>query len=130
MSTIIIFLLVFIILAIIRVPLAHSMLGAAIICIIFNGKSLGIVASTAYSSIDVFAFLAIPGFIFAGDLMLHGKIAEVILDEVNKISGGVRSILGSVAVILAMLFGTILGSSTATVGLVGGMLCPKMESFG
>lgn len=130
MNTIIIFLFMFIILAVIRVPLAHSMLAAAIVCIIVSGKSLGIVASTAYSSIDVFAFLAIPGFIFAGDLMLHGRIAEIILDEVNKITGGVRSIIGDVAVILSMLFGTILGSATATVGLVGGMLCPKMESLG
>jgi C4-dicarboxylate transporter DctM subunit len=106
------------------------MLGATLIGFFVGGKSLGMVASTAYSSIDVFTFLAVPGFIYAGDLMLHGRIAEVILNEVNKLGGKIKSILGSFAVILSMLFGTILGSSTATVGLVGGMLIPKMTVHG
>jgi len=106
------------------------MLGAAIICFLINGKSLGMVASTAYSSIDVFAFLAIPGFILAGNLMLHGKIADTILLELNNITKGTKSVLGSFAVILSMLFGTILGSAAATVALVGGMLIPKMNELG
>ena len=124
MSTLLVSCVVFLILAIIRVPLALSMLATAIVCLLFNGRALGMVAATAYGSIDVFAFLAIPGFLFAGDLMLHGKVAEVILAEVNKLGGKVRSTLGTFAVILSMMFGTILGAGTAVVSLVGGMLIP------
>ena len=130
MDILIVFLIVFLVLSCLKVPLAHAMLGGALVGLVMASKSLNMAPSTAYSSVDVFTYLAIPGFIFAGDLMLHGKIAETILDEINKVGGKVKSVLGSFAVILSMLFGTILGSSTATVGLVGGMLIPKMSDYG
>lgn len=130
MEILLVFLIVFLVLAFLKVPLAHAMLGGALVGLIMVGKSLNMAASTAYSSVDVFTYLAIPGFIFAGDLMLHGKIAETILNEVNRFGKRFRSILGAFAVLLSMLFGTLLGSSTATVGLVGGMLIPKMSDFG
>ncbi|NCB04650.1 MAG: TRAP transporter large permease subunit [Clostridia bacterium] len=101
-----VFIVIFLVLAIIRVPLAHAMLGASLASILLAGQSMNIVASTAYSSIDVFAYLAIPGFVFAGNLMLHGRIAESILDEVNKLVRGSRVALGDFAVLLSMLFGT------------------------
>jgi len=130
MTILIVFLACFLLLAVIRVPLAYSMLGAALACFLASGTSLGIVASTAYGAVDVFTYLAIPGFIFAGDLMLHGKIADYILDAVKLLFKQSKSVLGSFAVVLSMLFGTILGSATATVGLVGGMLIEKMETAG
>ena len=130
LQMLLVFIVVFLALAIIRVPLAHSMLGASMVSILLMGQSINIVASTAYSSIDVFAYLAIPGFVYAGNLMLHGRIAESILDEVTKLVRGSRKALGDFAVLMSMLFGTIMGSATATVALVGGMLFPRMEKMG
>ena len=130
LQMLLVFIAIFLVLAIIRVPLAHAMLGAAMVSILLIGQSTNIISSTAYSSIDVFAYLAIPGFVYAGNLMLHGKIAESILDEITKLVRGSRQALGDFAVILSMLFGTIMGSATATVALVGGMLFPRMEKVG
>lgn len=130
LQMLLVFIVIFLILAVIRVPLAHSMLGASIASILLMGQSTNIIAATAYSSIDVFAYLAIPGFVFAGNLMLHGRIAESILDEVTKLVRGSRKAVGDFAVLLSMLFGTIMGSATATVALVGGMLFPRMEKMG
>lgn len=125
-----IFLAVMMALALIRVPLAIGILGGAFAGFLASGRSLGIVAPSAFSAIDVFAFLAVPGFIYAGALMLHGRIAESILDLFQGLANRLQGALGAITVVVSMLFGTISGSSVATVSMVGGMMIPEMEKRG
>lgn len=125
-----IFLVVMMALALIRVPLAIAILGGAFVGFMASGRSLGIVAPSAFSAIDVFAFLAVPGFIYAGALMLHGRIAESILDLFQGLANRLQGALGAITVVVSMLFGTISGSSVATVSMVGGMMIPELEKRG
>lgn len=114
----------------IRVPLAFSLLSAAIVCMLVAGRSLGSVAPTAFGAIDVFAFIAVPAYIYAGNIMLHGKVAASLLSLADVVAARIKGAHGAIAVILSMLFGTVSGSSVATVSMVGGMMIPEMNRLG
>lgn len=126
----VIFIVILMALATIRVPMALAILGAALACFLMTGRSLGIVAPTAFSALDVFAFLAVPAFIFAGALMLHGRIVNSILTLFAVVTRGAKGALSGFAIVISMVFGTLSGSSAATVSMVGGMLIPEMVKQG
>ena len=117
-------------LAVIRVPLALAILAGAMVGFWMTGRSFGIIAPSAFSALDVFAYLAVPGFLYAGALMLHGRIAAAILGLFHNLAQRFRGVLGSITVAVAMLFGTISGSSVATVSMVGGMMVPELVKRG
>jgi tripartite ATP-independent transporter DctM subunit len=79
---------------------------------------------------NVFSFLAIPFFIFAGELMLHGGIADKIVDLAKKLVGNVRGGLGMSNVIACTLFGGISGSPVADVSAMGSVMIPQMKKEG
>ncbi|MHB1420895.1 MAG: TRAP transporter large permease [Bacillota bacterium] len=125
-----IFLLIFIALAFLRVPLGFSMGFSAIIILSIFGFQATMAAPVAFASLDTFPFLAIPFFIFAGDLMRQGGISRSLLDFTHSLVGRMRGSLGATAVIASMLFGTVTGSSLATVSTIGSIMIPEMEKAG
>ncbi|WP_420392984.1 TRAP transporter large permease [Acuticoccus sp.] len=92
----------------------------AIFLLTFNFQvPVVIVAQTAWSSVDGYALVAIPFFVFAGNLMSRGNIALVILDLVGTL---VRAIRGGVALALtfaAVFFAAVNGSSVACAAALG-----------
>jgi tripartite ATP-independent transporter DctM subunit len=79
---------------------------------------------------QVFSFLAIPFFIFAGELMLHGGIAERIVNLANRLVGHVRGGLGMSNVVGCTLFGGVAGSPLADVSAMGSVMIPLMKREG
>lgn len=126
MPLILIFLAVFLTLAIIRVPIPFAAGAAGIVGMIWGGVPLGIIPSAIYNSLDSFAFLAIPAFICAGDVMSIGGITQSLVAFVRAIFGRIKGSVGATTVMASMLFGTISGSSIATVSGIGGMMIPEM----
>lgn len=124
------FVLVFLGLSILRVPLPFSM-GLGTVAVLAAGHlPLAIMPPAAFGGVDAFAFLAIPGFIYSGDLMAHGGISTALLGFINSLLKRVRGSMGAVAVVGSMLFGTISGSSMATVSAIGTIMLPEMEKAG
>ncbi|MHA1564289.1 MAG: TRAP transporter large permease [Alphaproteobacteria bacterium] len=72
-----------------------------------------------FGGVDKFALLAVPFFIFAGDLMARGGIAGRLTDWVLSLFGHVRGSLAVTTVATATLLGAVSGSSPATVAAVG-----------
>lgn len=89
-----------------------------------------LLASVPFYSLDSFPLMAIPFFIFAGDLMREGGISERLVAFIDAIIGRIRGSLGAVTVLACMLFGTISGSSAATVSAIGSIMLPEMEKGG
>jgi len=79
---------------------------------------------------QIFSFLAIPFFIFAGELMLHGGIAERIVNFANRLVGHVRGGLGMSNVLGCTLFGGVAGSPLADVSAMGSVMIPLMKREG
>jgi tripartite ATP-independent transporter DctM subunit len=82
------------------------------------------------SGMNVFAMMAIPFFIYAGDLMIRGGIAERLINFAASLVGHVRGGLGQVNVVTSTLFGGISGSAVADASAVGGLMIPQMEKRG
>lgn len=124
------FLLIFLILALIRVPIPFSMGIAAIIMLIYAGGNTITIAQSTFRALNIFTFLAIPAFIFAGDLMAASGISSAIMRFANAIFGRIRGAAGAVTIVTCMLFGAITGSSLATITGIGGMMIPELDKAG
>lgn len=72
--------LIFAILLIIGAPIAIAIGLSSFIAMIQEGMSIDVFARNIFSGIDSFTLMAIPFFIFAGDLMLVGGTSRRLVD--------------------------------------------------
>jgi len=112
------------------IPVAFAMGIAAATTFLFEGFPLLITFQRAVSGISVFSLLAIPFFVFAGELMLHGGLAKRLVDFASALVGRVRGGLANVNIFSSMLFGGISGSAVADISALGSILIPVMKEKG
>ncbi len=115
---------------VIGVPVAFALGISAIAAFWFEGLPLVIGFQRIISGINVFSLMAIPFFIFAGELMFHGGIAQRLVRFASAAVGAVRGGLGIVNVFSSMLFGGISGSAVADISALGSILIPVMKEKG
>lgn len=92
----------------------------------FMNVPLSVMHQTLFGSIDAFALLAVPFFIYAGELMGRGSVAQRLVDVVQTGIGRVPGSLGVTTVGTAAIFGAISGVSAATVATIGRIMVPAM----
>lgn len=115
---------------VIGVPVAFALGISAIAAFWFEGLPLMIGFQRIISGINVFSLMAIPFFIFAGELMFHGGIAMRLVRFASAAVGAVRGGLGIVNVFSSMLFGGISGSAVADISALGSILVSVMKEKG
>ena len=115
---------------VIGIPVAFAMGIAALTAFWYEGFPLLITFQRSVSGISVFSLLAIPFFVFAGELMLHGGIAMRLVKFASALVGHVRGGLASVNIFSSMLFGGISGSAVADISALGSILIPVMKERG
>ncbi|MBT8424995.1 MAG: TRAP transporter large permease [Silicimonas sp.] len=120
----------FAICVVIGVPVAFALGISALAAFAFEGLPLMIGFQRIISGINVFSLMAIPFFIFAGELMFHGGIAMRLVKFASAAVGAVRGGLGIVNVFSSMLFGGISGSAVADISALGSILVPVMKEKG
>jgi C4-dicarboxylate transporter DctM subunit len=74
--------------------------------------------------------LAIPFFIFAGELMSDGRIARLLSRSAEAGFRNLRGGSGHAAVVSAMAFGSVSGSAPATVAALGRLMYPRLRETG
>ncbi len=74
--------------------------------------------------------LAIPFFVFAGELMAGGRIARLLSRAAEAGFRGVRGGAGHAAVVSSMAFGSVSGSAPATVAALGRLMYPRLRETG
>lgn len=79
-----------------------------------------------FGGLENYALLAVPFFIFAGELMGGAGIADRLIAWVLALIGRVPGGLGVATVGACTLVGAISGASTATVAVVGRALYPGL----
>ncbi|MCR9072541.1 MAG: TRAP transporter large permease [Alphaproteobacteria bacterium] len=121
---------VFALCVVIGVPVAFALGVAAVAAFFYEGLPLVIAFQRIISGINVFSLMAIPFFIFAGELMFHGGIAIRLVRFASAAVGAVRGGLGVVNVLSSMLFGGISGSAVADISALGSILIPVMKEKG
>ncbi len=114
----------------IGVPVAFAIGLSSIVTILYAGLPILVVFQKMVGGMQVFSFLAIPFFIFAGELMLYGGIADRIVRFANSLVGHVRGGLGMSNVVGCTLFGGVAGSPLADVSAMGSVMIPLMKKEG
>jgi len=112
------------------VPVAFAMGIAALVTFFHEGFPLLITFQRIISGVSIFSLMAIPFFIFAGELMLRGGIATRLVRLASSLVGHVRGGLASVNIFSSMLFGGISGSAVADISALGSLLIPVMKEKG
>ena len=120
----------FTVLLLIGVPVAFAIGLSSIATILVAGLPVAVVFQKMVGGMQVFSFLAIPFFVFAGELMLYGGIAERIVRFANSLIGHVRGGLGMSNVLGCTLFGGVAGSPVADVSAMGSVMIPLMKKEG
>ena len=121
---------VFSVLLLIGIPVAFCLGIASVATVAYMGLPPVVVFQQMNSGMNAFAMMAIPFFIYAGDLMIRGGIAERLIQMAASLVGHLRGGLGQVNVVTCTLFGGISGSAVADASAVGGLMIPQMKKRG
>ncbi len=123
---------VFILLLLLGVPVAFSICAAAAVTMFagFGDAKMMIVVQRMFASCDSFSLIAVPFFIFAGDLLSKGKISKVLVEFCESLLGMIKGGLSVVSVLAGMFFAAISGSGAATTAAVGATLVPELKKRG
>jgi C4-dicarboxylate transporter DctM subunit len=104
--------------------------GASVGLLLFPGPPLLALQQTIFGGLDAYALLAVPFFVFAGELMAASGIADRLIALVRALFGRVPGSLGIAALGGSTLIGTICGSSAAAVAAVGRNMYPRLLQGG
>ena len=112
------------------VPVAFALAAASLATILYLGLPPDVLIIETAAGTDSTTLIAIPLFIFAGQLMLRGGMSEKLIAFAATLVGHVRGGLGQVNVLSCLFFGGVSGSAIADVSAVGGSLIPQMAARG
>ncbi|WP_050524624.1 TRAP transporter large permease [Pseudorhodobacter wandonensis] len=115
---------------IVGAPVAFAMGIAAAAAFWYEGFPMLITFQRATAGVSVFSLLAIPFFVFAGEIMLHGGIAQRLVKLASALVGHFKGGLAMVNIFSSMLFGGISGSAVADISALGSLLIPVMKERG
>lgn len=120
----------FILLLLIGTPVAFCLGISSFATIVYMGFPAEVVFQRLNSGVSVFALMAIPFFIFAGELMVRGDIARRLVAFAGSLVGHFRGGLGQVNIAASTLFGGVSGSAAADASAIGGLMIPQMSERG
>lgn len=120
----------FALLLLIGMPIAFCLGVASLATVLYMDVPPVVIFQQMNSGMNAFAMMAIPFFIYAGDLMIRGGIAERLIAFAASLVGHLRGGLGQVNIVTCTLFGGISGSAVADASAVGGLMIPEMKKRG
>ena len=110
-------------------PLFIALLTTAIVGFVFVDPSMipRMLPQQFFSGINVFSLMAIPLFIFAGNLMNVSGLTERLMGFARLMVGHLRGGMGHVNVVSSVFFAGVNGSAVADTSALGSLLVPAME---
>ena len=121
---------IFVLLLAIGVPVAFSLAAASLVTLAWLGLPEVVLVQQIGAGIGTASLIAIPLFIFAGEIMMRGGISERLIALASSLVGRIRGGLGQVSILSSLFFGGVSGSAIADVSAVGGTMIPQMVKRG
>jgi C4-dicarboxylate transporter DctM subunit len=106
------------------------LLAAALGGIVIGNNPVHALHSAMFGSLDVFPLLAVPLFIYAGDIMSRGGMARRLIELILSIFGAIRGSLGIATIAACEVFSVMSGSSVACVAAIGKLTIPSLKKNG
>ena len=129
-----VFVLCFILIFLIRIPIAPGMLMASLFYFaLASGPAADIsMAATQFltNMNSKFVLIAVPLFVFMAEVMNSGKVTDMIFRFANAIVGRKRGALGHVNVVASIIFSGMTGSALADASGLGMMEIKAMNDHG
>jgi tripartite ATP-independent transporter DctM subunit len=126
-------LLAMIALTFLGVPIAYALVGVAVVGNVLLVGWPQTAMQTFLITWEMgtnFLLIAIPLFVFVGQLAFHTRIAADLYDCVYKWFGRLPGGIAVAATIASAAFGAVTGSSVAAVATMGAMVMPEMKRYG
>jgi TRAP transporter, DctM subunit len=120
----------FVILLILRFPVALTLVGSSLFTLWYLDIPLVVVAQQMIQGIQIYSLLAIPFFILTGQILGEGGLANRIVNLANLFVGRIRGGLALVNSVACMFFGNLSGSAVADASAIGSVMIPLMKRKG
>jgi len=118
-------------------PIALLLLGFPIFLVLLSSVTVALLFfmhvplsalhQMLFGAVDVYPLLAVPFFIFTGELMGRGSTAERLVDIVDVSIGRMSGGLGVTTICSSALFGAMSGLSAASVATIGRAMQPALQ---
>jgi tripartite ATP-independent transporter DctM subunit len=126
------FVIVFLLLLALGLPIALVMLVSSTAYFLFSGNLLFLrmLPEKMFAGIDVFVLMAIPFFLLTGEIMNKAKLTDRLFDFCNLIVGRIRGGLAQVNVVSSVMFAGVTGVALGDIASQGRMFIYAMERQG
>ena len=115
----------------IGVPLAIVLVLCSIVLMWHSGMwDAMIIPGSMLDGANNYPLMAIPFFVFAGEIMAEGGLSKRVVQLAQLMIGRVRGGLGYAAIIASIIFAGLMGSSVGEAAALGGLLLPMMKEVG
>lgn len=119
------------VLLIFRIPVAFSIaISSLVFLLVGTDLRLVAVAQRISSGADSFILLAVPFFVFTGELMNAGGMTRRLIRFANALVGNVRGGLSYVVIVVNMVMAGVSGAAIADAAAVGSVMIPSMKRNG
>lgn len=126
----IIFIVAFVILLVIGVPISISIGASAVLGCLSLGYPMVVIGQKMVSGIDSFLLIAVPLFILAGNLMNASKLTKKMFDTAKELVGWIPGGLAHANVVASIIFAGMSGSAVADAGGLGAIEMEAMTTNG
>jgi C4-dicarboxylate transporter DctM subunit len=122
----------FFVLALAGIPLMFALLATTVGIIGAYGMShpLETIFLSFISGVEPFILIAVPLFVFTGELLAQGGVGRRIVDFARVLFGWLPGGLGVVTVVSCLMFGGVSGSAIADTAAIGSLVIPSMIQRG
>jgi len=119
-------------LALAGIPLLYALLATTIGAIVVASLShpLETIFLSFIGGVEPFILIAVPLFIFAGEILSSGGVGRRIVDFAKALLGFLPGGLGVVTVASCLMFGGVSGSAIADTAAIGSLVIPAMVQRG
>ena len=125
-----VFLIAFVVLLVIGVPISISIGASAVLGCMSLGYNMVVIGQKMVSGIDSFLLIAVPLFILAGNLMNASKLTKKMFDTAKELVGWIPGGLAHANVVASIIFAGMSGSAVADAGGLGAIEMEAMTTNG
>ncbi|MCR5508225.1 MAG: TRAP transporter large permease [Lachnospiraceae bacterium] len=120
----------FLLMVLLRFPIAFAVGFSSVLCLLVQGQSLATICQYMVKGISSFSLMAVPFFITMGVLMGTGGISEKLIALADSIVGWMTGGMAMVNIVASYFFGGISGSAAADTASIGSIMIPMMVDQG
>ncbi|CAN7590369.1 MULTISPECIES: TRAP transporter large permease [unclassified Variovorax] len=123
--------LLFIVVALLSIPIAHALVLASVGGLLIIDKvPVHLAVEQMLAQTQSFPLIAIPFFMMTGALMVSGRLGQSLVSLLSMMIGRVHGGPAQVGVLSSTIFGGVSGSAVADASAIGSMLIPWLKKLG